>query len=91
MQQPSFTLNVLSPTMPGVRSHITPDLDFSLFKQVTLHERLKLEVRAECFNLTNSVQFGAPNTSLNSSQFGVIALSEVNDPRMIQLAMKLLF
>ncbi|MGH9439937.1 MAG: TonB-dependent receptor, partial [Terriglobia bacterium] len=91
IQQPAYTLRTLSPTMPGVRTHVTPNLDLSLSKQFTIRENLRVEALAEAFNLTNSVQFGGPNTSLNSSQFGVIANSQVNDPRIIQLAIKLFF
>ncbi len=91
IQQPAYTLRTLSPTMPGVRAHVTPNLDLSLSKQFTIRENVRVEALAEAFNLTNTVQFGGPNTSLNSSQFGVIANSQVNDPRIIQLAIKLFF
>ena len=36
------------------------------------------------------VQFGVPNTSINSSAFGVIS-SQQNSPRNYQLGMRLLF
>ena len=41
-----------------------PDLrrgDLSLFKTIPVRERLKLELRAECFNFTNTPNFAQPN------------------------------
>ena len=39
-------------------------LDASLFKTFSLTERVLLDLRMECFNLTNTPNFGAPNASL---------------------------
>ena len=35
--------------------------DFSLMKQIPIHERLNLQFRAEMFNLLNRANFGTPN------------------------------
>jgi hypothetical protein len=48
-----------------------------------------LEVRAEAFNVTNTPPFGAPNGSFGSPAFGTITTAA--DPRVIQLAVKLIF
>ena len=53
-------------------------------------ERLALEFRAEAFNLTNTPVFAPPNTSFGSPSFGVVN-SQANQPRVVQLALKLLF
>jgi hypothetical protein len=42
------------------------------------------------YNLTDTPQFSGPNTRLGNSQFGVIATSQMNDPRIIELALKLI-
>jgi hypothetical protein len=38
--------------------------DLSLFKTVPVSDRLKLQLRAECFNFTNTPTFGAPNFTI---------------------------
>ena len=67
--------------------------DFSLIKHFKLpyREGMQLDFRAEFFNLFNHAQFGTPNGDINAgSQFGVIT-STVNNPRLIQFALKLRF
>jgi outer membrane receptor protein involved in Fe transport len=43
------------------------NVDFSLIKNTQLTEKLKLQFRAEIFNLFNTPQFGIPNTGLNAA------------------------
>jgi len=43
------------------------NLDFSLFKNFAVTERAKLQFRAEFFNVTNTPNFGLPNSSLNAT------------------------
>ena len=67
--------------------------DMSAIKHFMLpwREGLRLDFRAECFNLFNHAQFGLPGADINSpATFGVIS-STVNNPRLFQLAMKLAF
>jgi len=64
--------------------------DVALFKDTHLTERLVLQLRMESFNLFNRVQFGAPNTSIGSAQQGQIT-TQVNDPRLLQLAGRINF
>ena len=80
-------------------------MDFSLFKDFQLRERLKLQFRAEVYNLTNSENFGQPNltitawssanagaTPLTNGQFGQITSSnQALNPRQFQMALKLIF
>ncbi len=47
-------------------------LDLSLFKTFSFTERIKLEIRAETFDLTNTPAFSNPNGSLTSSTFGQV-------------------
>jgi hypothetical protein len=65
--------------------------DFSLIKQFALPRRdMGLNFRAEFFNLFNHPQFGMPINDINESGFGAVN-STVNNPRLVQLALKLTF
>jgi Carboxypeptidase regulatory-like domain len=64
--------------------------DFSVIKGIGLPREMDLNFRAEFFNLFNHAQFGAPVNDVNSPGFGFVQ-STVNNPRLIQLALKLTF
>ena len=82
--------------MPGKYSW-----DMGLFKNFTLTERWKLQFRAEFFNVFNRANFfdeditPQPNLGnvqrLNASTFGTFRAGQVGDPRIGQLALKLIF
>ena len=63
--------------------------DLALMKDTKIHERLRLQFRAEFFNAFNHVQYGPPDFDMQDSNFG--AISNDAGPRIIQLAMKLLW
>ncbi len=86
-----FTLATLPPRMSNVRLSKPPAVDPSHFKSFVLHESLKLQFRAESFNLTNTPYFGAPNTSLTSAAFGQVSTAQTNDPRVEQLSLRIEF
>jgi len=44
------------------------NVDFSLLKNIRFTEKLRLQFRAEIFNLFNTPQFAVPNATLNASQ-----------------------
>jgi hypothetical protein len=54
-------VNLATPAATTSGARITIEFDASLLKRVTLTERMKLEVRADATNLTNSVAFGPPD------------------------------
>jgi hypothetical protein len=47
--------------------------------------------RAELFNATNVVQWGAPNPAVTSAQFGTVSDSQANDPRNIMASVRFSF
>ncbi len=66
--------------------------DFSLFRTFPVAERLKLEFRAEFYNLTNTPHFSNPSGNVSSASFGVITgtLSGYGN-RQTQMALRLRF
>jgi hypothetical protein len=72
--------------------------DFSLLKTTKLTERLKLQFRAEMFDVFNHANFGQPGriAAVGSTSFGVItntrfATGDSGSSRQIQFAMKFIF
>lgn len=64
-------------------------LDFSVFKNISITERARLQFRTEFFNLPNRANFNNPGTALTSGTFGQI--TSAGNAREIQFALKLLF
>jgi hypothetical protein len=64
--------------------------DFSAIKEFKLPREMGLNFRAEFFNLFNHPEFGAPIADINAPGFGSVS-STVNNPRLVQLALKLSF
>ena len=65
------------------------NLDFSLFKLAEITERLKMEIRAESFGVTNTPQFSNPNTTLGNASFGFV--TGAGGGRQMQLGLKFNF
>ncbi|MBP7778221.1 MAG: TonB-dependent receptor [Acidobacteria bacterium] len=84
---PQFTLGTASRNPvrgPGYRN-----LDVALLRRVRLRSSLALELRVEAFNLTNTPALGAPNGVFGSAAFG--SITTAGDPRVLQVAAKLVF
>ena len=66
------------------------DWDTGAIKNFNLSpERFRLQFRADFFNIFNHANFSNPTSAANSANFGRIL--SANDPRIGQLALKLLF
>jgi hypothetical protein len=63
--------------------------DVSFFKNVPLGEKRRLQFRAETFNIFNTTRFNQPSGAMNTPNYGVITSAQ--DPRIVQLALKLYF
>ena len=87
---PPFTYGNAPRMMPNLRCPGVNNFDISVFKNTQVTEKVRVQFRAEAFNAFNRVQFGVPNTSINSTAFGVIS-NQQNIPRNIQLALRLIF
>jgi hypothetical protein len=61
----------------------------SLVKNTRLNGRLNLQFRVDAFNVFNHANFGLPNRNVSGGGFGRITSAE--DPRIVQLSVKLDF
>ena len=91
MVRPPYSLRVTSTYFPNIRFPRPFLMDASLFKEFGFRERYRLQLRLEAFNLTNTVWFGSPGTTVATSSFGVVTPSQANDPRNVQIGAKLVF
>jgi hypothetical protein len=74
-------------------------LNLALSKTFKVTERLRAEIRAETFNLTNTPQFNNPSTSLTSSTYGYVTstlgsgtgVNGTGGGRVLQLGAKINF
>jgi hypothetical protein len=65
------------------------NLDTSLTRAFTFREELRLQFRAEAFNVVNHANLGLPISDLNSPNAGRILTA--SSPRLLQFALKLMF
>ncbi len=72
------------------------NVDFSLLKNAKLNERMRLQMRAEVFDLFNHASFGQPGRVVGSQNFGRISntrfpTGDSGSSRQMQFALKFLF
>ena len=84
---PQFTIG--SASRNPVRGPGYRNLDVALSRRVPIRGTGAIELRAEAFNVTNTPALGAPNGTFGSAAFGTITTAL--DPRVLQLAVKILF
>jgi len=65
------------------------NVDLSVFRIFPIKERVKVQLRVEAFNATNSVDFSAPVSNINVSNFGQI--TGARTPRQLQFALRLTY
>jgi hypothetical protein len=75
-------------------------VDFSLFKNIPIKERIHAQFRVEIFNLLNRTNWANPTATLTSSSFGELTNTKnaasapglgFGEPRNVQLALKIIF
>jgi len=87
--QPAGAFTIGSSSRNPIRGPGYRNLDLAIMRRVPLPSGQVIELRAEVFNATNTPQLGAPNAQVGSNAFGTI--TSAGDPRVIQLALKVLF
>ena len=73
---------------PKVRSFWGQQENVSIARTFSVTEKIRMDIRAEAFNIFNRVIFGTGSTSLNAGNFGIVTNTS-NDPRQMQLGLKL--
>ena len=73
---------------PKVRTFWGQSENISVARTFQITEGIRIDLRGEAFNLFNRTIFGTGSTNLNAGNFGVV-LNQVNDPRQMQLGLKL--
>jgi hypothetical protein len=63
--------------------------DLSAVRNFRMGESLRLELRAEAYNLTNTPRWGNPTNNINNAAFGQIL--SASGERELQLALRLTF
>jgi hypothetical protein len=84
---PQFTIG--SASRNPVRGPSYRNVDVAVARRVPAGRDAAIEVRAEVFNVLNTPALGAPNAVLGTASFGTITTA--GDPRVVQLAIKLVF
>jgi hypothetical protein len=67
------------------------NLDLSLFKQFSMGERVKPEIRIEAANALNNTNWSAPNTDFTSNNFLLFAPGNASSGRRVQLGLRVTF
>lgn len=89
-QQLDLNRRVFPSRFSNARQDGVNQIDMSLIKAIPIKERLNMTFRCEFFNLTNTPIFSAPQLAPTNSNFGLIT-NQANQPRRIQLALRLVF
>jgi hypothetical protein len=89
--QPSNTLRTMPDRFASIREHQKPQLNAALTKDFQISERIRLNLRGEGFNITNTPIRTNPSTTRTSADFGKLGFSQKNFPRFFQLAGKVYF
>ena len=85
-----YTFGDVGRVHPTLRADFVELLDFSIFKNFKIGERVTTQFRAEWFNLLNHPIFNIPGTAVGTGSLGIVS-SQANLPRQTQLALKVIF
>ena len=84
-----YTFGTGSRTEPNLRNPGTFSFDSVMSRWQPIRERMRLQFRAEWYNILNHPNLGAPSASITSSTFGQITSKTGN--RNIVMALRLEF
>ena len=67
------------------------NIDFALFKNFAVTERVKAQFRVQAYNLTNTPHFANPDSDLSHGSFGQINSVQTNSWRQVELGLRFTF
>jgi hypothetical protein len=82
-QPNTYNARIFPQYVNSLRNDPVRDWDARILRNFRLYERLSLELALDLLNVTNHTEFGSPNTTVTSVQFGQLT-SQVNSGRIIQ-------
>jgi hypothetical protein len=86
-----YTIGNSPRRLTELRADQQKNFDFSVAKNFRYAERVRIQFRAEAFNLTNTPQFSWPGTDFGSNTFGVVSGTMNMGPRNVQFGLKVDF
>ena len=89
-QPPDFQFGNVGRFLANLRQPAIYSESMALLKDTRIAERFNLQFRLEISNPFNRVIFGGPSTDISSPDFGQIG-SQANNPRNVQLGLKLMW
>jgi hypothetical protein len=87
---PGLTLGNIALRYTQLRERAERNVDLSVAKTFDITERFRARFQGEAFNLFNYAQYNSFDTCLNCGSFGQ-AFGTENQPRILQLGVKLIF
>jgi hypothetical protein len=89
-QQLSQNVRTFPSQFNNLRVDHTNNIDLTLTKTFRIGESVRIQFRAESFNLCNKPLFAGANLTSTSAAFGTIG-SQTNNPRYIQFGLRVTF
>lgn len=83
-----FTIGSAPRWVSNLRHGPLNSADISLSKRFDIWERLRMTFRADAFNVSNTPQYGRPNTTVGNGAFGQVTGTTYVTPRNIQVALR---
>jgi len=74
----------------GLNAPYVYSADLSVRREFPIHEKIKLAIQGDAFNMLNVVCFGTPALNPDQASFGTLT-SQANQPRKMQLNARIVF
>jgi hypothetical protein len=87
----NYALGNMPRYVPNIRTGPSRNADIALSKSFQLYERLRLQIRGEAYNVSNTPQYGRADTNVGSATFGQISSTTNATARSMQLGARLDF